>query len=102
MYKYLRFDPDLRHHCRCCVNTWNEVNIDFVKSIYSMILNPEKLHLLYSVGLVGTYTGKLQSGVKERARGREKRGRDGVLLRKGFGVSHKFDHYSIFSEFRDG
>jgi len=54
------------------------------------------------IGLVGTFAGKLQSGVKERARGREKRGRDGVLLRKGFGIRHKFDSLSNFSEFRDG
>jgi hypothetical protein len=102
LYKYLTFDPDLRHLCRCCVNTCNEVNIDFVKSIYSMILNTEKVHLLYAIGLVGTSAGKLQSGVKERARGREKRGREGVLLRKGFGIRHKFDSLSNFSEFRDG
>jgi len=31
-----------------------------------MMMNPEKLHLLYAIGQVETIAGKLQSGEKER------------------------------------
>jgi hypothetical protein len=39
-----------------------------------------------------TIAGKLQSGGREITREKGERMRECVLLRKGFGISHKFDH----------
>jgi hypothetical protein len=42
-----------------------------------------------------------REGEKDRTRGRGKRVRDSVWLRKGCGVSHKFNCWSNSSELRD-
>jgi hypothetical protein len=45
-----------------------------------------------------TIAGRKREGEKERTRERRERVRDSVLLEKGFGVSHKIDDWSNFSE----
>ncbi len=45
LYMALNF----RFPCTCCVGTRNEVNTDFVKYLYSMIMSTEKCSLLYSM-----------------------------------------------------
>jgi hypothetical protein len=47
---YLNFKPlNFGFPCTCCVDTQNEVNVDFVKCHSSMIMSTEKCSLLYSM-----------------------------------------------------
>jgi hypothetical protein len=65
--------PDLGHFMyQCCVNTNNEEGIASEKSVYSMMMKTEKLHLLYTIGQVRTIAGKLWSGEKEKERERKR------------------------------
>ncbi len=49
-----------------------------------------------------TIVGKQQSSGRERMRDKGERVRQGVLLQKGCGISHKFDRWSNFSVLRKG
>ena len=52
-----------------------------------------KSNLLYRLQQVETVAGHEWEGEKERMRERGERVRDSVWLGKGFGISHKFDHW---------
>jgi hypothetical protein len=86
---------------RCNLLLWKEENIALIKSLYSMMMNLEKLHHLHTINYVETIGGKLQGREKERTWEKDKRVSDSVLQRKGFGIGHKFDCSSKFSELRD-
>jgi hypothetical protein len=71
----------------------NEVNIDFVKSVYSMMPVVAKI-TSFILGLPGKqYDGE---SWRERKREREKwkKELDSVQLKRGYGVGHKFGRWS--------
>jgi hypothetical protein len=60
----------------------------------------KKSSLLYAMYQAETIAGQEREGEKERARERGERVKDSVLLKRGFGVTHKFNHWSKFLELR--
>jgi hypothetical protein len=52
----------------CCFDTCNEVNVDFVKSVYSMNNEAENSHLLYVTLQGADIVGNKREGEKERMR----------------------------------
>jgi hypothetical protein len=61
----------------------------------------KKSSLLYAMYQAETIAKQEREGEKERARERGERVRDSVLLKRGFGVTHKFYRWLNFLELRD-
>jgi hypothetical protein len=66
-----------------------------------MTMRTVKSNLLYRLQQVETIAGHEREGEKERMRERGERVRDSVWLGKGFGIRHKFNSWSNFSELRE-
>jgi hypothetical protein len=60
---------------------WTPLNEEqhSVRLIYSMMIQSQKLHLLYVIAQVDTIAGKMQSRGRERTREKEERVRDCML-----------------------
>jgi hypothetical protein len=92
----------LQYKCNCCVITQIEFKMfEWYNSFIQLLLDKEKTNLLYRVGQVKTIAEHGRERGRERTRERGERVRCSVLIKWGFGVSHKFDHWLNFSDLRD-
>ncbi len=66
-----------------------------------MILGTDKPNILYGLRQVENIVGHEWKGEKEIMRERGERVRGSVLLKRVFGISHEFEHWSNFSELID-